>query len=133
MPPANNGKDRKLPEGFALPQIRPVRHDEWDKFGFDENSSLLVRTTEQGYDFYVNLDNIHLLSEIKTKSNVAAKLLEDKYKYALVLIGLALLQNNSKNKHNDENGDIIKEISETTKKLSSIILPMISYLGELEE
>ncbi|MCW3999907.1 MAG: hypothetical protein NWE93_06685 [Candidatus Bathyarchaeota archaeon] len=135
-PPATNaGKDRTLPEGLALPQIRPVRHDEWGKFGFDENSALLARDTgEQGYDFYVNLDNIHLLSEIKSKSNVTAKLLEDKYKYALVLIGLALLQNNSKNKHRvDENGDIVQEIAEMTKKLSPIILPMISYLGELEE
>jgi hypothetical protein len=132
-PSPNNGNDRSLPEGLALPQIRPVRHDEWEKFGFDENSALLARDTgEEGYDFFVNLDNIHLLSEIKYRSNINAKLLEDKYKYALVLIGLALLQNNSKKKQED-NGDIVKEISETTQRLSSIILPMISYLGELEE
>ena len=93
----------------------------------------MKHTGTEGYDFYVNMDNIYALSEIKAKSDVDAKLLQERYKYALVLIGLALLKENSDSEEQEnEDRDIFEEISETTMKLSPIILPMISYLGELE-
>jgi hypothetical protein len=41
------------------------------------------------------MDNIHLLSEIKSKTDVNAKLLQERYKYAFVLFGLALLKDYS--------------------------------------
>ena len=51
----------------------------------------------------------------------------------MVLIGLALLKEESDSeKQEKEDRDIFKEVSETTIKLSPIVLPMISYLGELE-
>jgi hypothetical protein len=79
------------------------------------------------------MDNIFLLSEIKIKSELDVKLLQGRYKYALILIGLALLKENSNiDETQNENKDIAKDVFQTTMKLSAIILPMISYLGELE-
>jgi hypothetical protein len=133
-PSINKGDDRTIPDGLSLPQICEVHRDEWETFGFDDNGALIARDTgEEGYDFYVNMDNIHLLSEIKSKTDVNAKLLQERYKYAFVLIGLALLKDYSNGrKQGNDDRDILKEVADTTKRLSPVVLPMIAYLGELE-
>ncbi len=71
-------------------------------------------------------------SEIKARGEVDAQLLQNKYKYAMALIGLALLNNSAKTKDEKNDKDVTKEVCETSSKLSQIILPTISYLGELE-
>jgi hypothetical protein len=134
-PSENKGNDREIPSTLALPQVVEIYHDQWSRFSFNENSALLVKDTgEGGYDFYVNMDNICLLSEIKAKNETDAKLLKERYKYALVLIGLALLneRSNGTEQRQEQEGDIFKQVSETTAKLSPILLPMISYLAELQ-
>ncbi len=125
---------RAVSSRLSLPQVIPIHKDGWAEVGFDENSALKVMYTgEEGYDFYVNMDNICLLSEIKAKSEIDAKLLLERYKYAMVLIGLALLKEYPKDaEQKKDDKDIYKEIMEITAKLSHIVLPMISYLGELE-
>lgn len=133
-PSQEKGSDRSIPSRLSLPQVIEIRKDRWLEFDFSEFSALEVKHTgTEGYDFYINMDNIYLLSEIKAKSDVDAKLLNEKYKSALVLIGLALLKENSDNEEQkDEDRDLLKEVSETTMKLAPIVLPMISYLGDLE-
>jgi len=133
-PSQEKGSDRSIPSGLSLPQVIEIRNDRWPEFDFSEFSALEVKHTgTEGYDFYINMDNIYLLSEIKVKSDVDAKLLNERYKSALVLIGLALLKDNSDNEEQkDEDRDLLKEVSETTMKLAPIVLPMISYLGDLE-
>ena len=133
-PSEKEGGDRAVSSSLALPQVIEIYQNQWSDFKFNENSALEVKDTrEEGYDFYVNMDNICLLSEIKAKSEIDARLLKERYKYALVLIGLALLKEHPIGKEQEEqDGDIFKEVSETTVKLSPILLPMISYLGELE-
>ena len=134
-PPSDKpGSDRSIPSGLSLPQVIEVRKDQWPEQHFNENSALNIKDTGgQGYDFYVNMDNVCLLSEAKAKTDVDAKLLSERYKYALVLIGLALLKGGSEDSEQKENEvDIFKQVSEITTKLSPILLPMISYLGELE-
>jgi hypothetical protein len=134
-PPSSEvGEDRSILSSLSLPQIIEIHKDHWSEVKFTEESALLVKDTgDEGYDFYVNMDNICLLSEVKARSDIDAKLLSGRYKYALVLVGLALLKehvDSKEEKKNDE--DVFKEVSEVTERLSPIILPMISYLGELE-
>lgn len=133
-PSKEKGSDRSAPSQLSLPQVIEIRKDRWPEFDFSEFSALEVKHTgTEGYDFFINMDNIYLLSEIKVKSDVDAKLLNETYKSALVLIGLALLKENSENEEQkDEDKDLLKEVSGTTMKLAPIVLPMISYLGDLE-
>jgi hypothetical protein len=132
-PLEKEGDDRSISSSLSLPQVVEIHRHQWQEYNFDENSALRPRDTgDQGYDFFVNMDNIYLLSEIKAKSDVNAKLLQERYKYALILIGLALMKDYASNKEQEADRDILKEVEETTSKLSPIILPMISYLGELE-
>src|SRR5205085_11764131 len=105
---------------------------------FNEHSALAVKgSDEDGYDFFVNIDNIHLLSELKPAKNSDIQTIQAKYKFGLVLIGLALLNENglghSKDNVEDKEEDTIFEvIARTTKAISPVIIPMIDSLGSLE-
>jgi hypothetical protein len=143
-PPASNkqGNDSKKPESFAVPNIIEVTKDgrsgthNWAEQDFNNTSALKVKGSEDdGYDFFVNLDNIHLLTELKPAKSSDIKAIEAKYKFGLVLIGIALLQSDTQEKK--ENGEkeeesIFETIYKTENALSPIIIPMIDSLGALE-
>lgn len=133
-PSAESGDSRQIPSGLSLPHVIEVYQHEWEDYGFTKYSALKVQDAgEEGYDYYVNMDNIYALTEIKAKNKEDAQLLLKKYQYALVLIGLALLKEHSKEDDDKNEGyNILTLILEITSKLSPVILPMISYLGDLE-
>ena len=131
------GKDRMGSAYLDLPHTWGVRKEEWERHNFTKESALSVKYggKEEGYDFYVNMDNIHLQTEIKGNPKIDLALLEARYKYGMVLIGLALLKEFEKNEKKEkerENENIYQEISETTQAISPFLLPMISSLGEIE-
>jgi hypothetical protein len=139
-PPDGENKDGKsiTPAGIKLPNVREITHSDWEMVNFDRESALAVLSAEEGvYDFYVNMDNIHLQTEIKpiAKDENKMKLLKARYKYGMVLIGLSIL-GYVKNYENLDNGEEDKiddpetTIRLVTKMVSPIILPMIDVLGD---
>lgn len=129
-PPGEEGKERQTPSAFDIPNIIEVRKDEWDRHGFNKESALKVMDSgENGYDFYINMDNIYLLTEIKGRIKTDPKILETQYKYGMVLIGMSLLR--ELEEKDDES--IYEKIYEMTKAVSPVLLPMIATLGTLEE
>jgi hypothetical protein len=131
------------PSSLALPDVEEIRRENWEKHKFDKFSAMKVMDNgEGGYDFFVNMDNIHLLCEIKAQRASNPKLLEGQYKYGLVLITLGILkefrkplkgENKNDNEQTDSNElDVFLTIQKVSQALSPIILPMINYLGELE-
>lgn len=137
--PSSNkdGNESKRQDGFAIPNIIEVSKDgrtghKFDEQNFDDSSALKVKgSDEDGYDFFVNIDNINLLTELKSANNSEVKALEAKYKFGLVLIGIALLQNNIQ-KENNEEENVFELIVKVTKAISPIIIPMIDSLGAIE-
>ncbi|MCZ3366535.1 MULTISPECIES: hypothetical protein [Methanobacterium] len=131
-PAGGNGNRQKAPSALNLPNIYPVKTDEWNNHNFDGESALRVEDAgDEGYDFYINMDNVYLLNEIKSRTKIDPKILESQFQYGMVLIGLSLLNQLSSNDKDDER-DIEKEISLTTKAIAPMLLPMIISLGELE-
>jgi len=129
-PPGDKKGERHIPSSFDIPNIIEVRSSEWDKYGFDKESALKVKDTgEGGYDFYINMDNIYLLTEIKGRFKSDPKVLEAQYKDGMVLIGMSLL----KELEEKEEESIYEKIYEVTKAISPVLLPMIATLGTLEE
>lgn len=137
--------EAEVPSALSLPDVKEVRQPDWVKHSFDKFSGLkAVDNGEGGFDFFVNMDNVYLLTELKNRNDQDPKLLEAQYKYAMVLIALALLKKSREAAENkdqnakEENGDIesstriFKDIITVTSALSTIIIPMIVYLGELE-
>jgi hypothetical protein len=133
-PPSDtNGDKRQNYSMLSLPQVIEIHKEHWDDHKFNEFSALDVKDTGSGgYDFFVNMDNTYLLTEIKARNDINAKLLQERYKYALVLIGMALLKDASARKEQTDSSDTTTAIAKITTSLSVILLPMISYLGELE-
>jgi hypothetical protein len=136
-PSDNKGGDADKQENLSLPEIFEVREDEWDKFNFDRESALEVKDAgDEGFDFFVNMDNIYLLTEKKSNITISPSLMDARYKFGMVLIGLALLKadDNEKNSDsNDSNNNVYKKISYTTRTISPILLPMVAGLGDLRE
>jgi hypothetical protein len=126
---------------LALPPITPVSRDEWPKHGFDEFSALKVvlSDSEDGvdaYDFYVNVDNRYLkVAQKETRTDPA--LLERQFIYGLVLLGLALLQDQRNGNDEDDDapsdseGGVEALVARSTKAIAPILLPMIDAIGGL--
>lgn len=134
----NKGKDTLTPAGISLPNVREVTHEEWDTYDFDRESALAVLSTGNDInDFYVNMENIHLQSELKpiAKNEAKMKLLKARYKYSMVLIGLSILgygknHHNREDEHKSEIEDPSQVVRQVTRMVSPVILPMIAVMGD---
>lgn len=138
-PPSSDekGKDTEKRSRLELPRVIEVRRGEWDAHSFNDESALrVVDSGEHGYDFYVNMDNIHLLTEQKVSSSLDSRLLDAKYKYGMVLIGIALLREYEREKDSEastaDEEDISSRVLDLTKAISPVLLPMIGSLGDLK-
>lgn len=137
-PPGDEGNDKQKPSFLNTPEIRDVHRDSWGKHNFDEFDGLDVVSIGEGkYDFYVNIDNICLQTELKyAKPSVDIDILTAQFRYGIVLIGMSLLRelhSPQNNDQNNENGESIPErVKLFTRAISPILIPMIATLGQLE-
>ena len=140
-PSTKSGKDRQKPTYLDIPNPLEIRRNEWEKYGFDEKSALKVKYAgeESGYDFFINMDNVYLQLEIKEDNKIDPKLMEARFKFGMILLGISLLNYDEKRKKleevdskKDEDTSIYKKISTFSEAISPTLLPMIASLGELE-
>jgi hypothetical protein len=160
-PPANDpGDEREMPSGIALPNIIPIEEANWNSVepAFHKHSALRVRTTDvqdstatgngddrhDVFDFIINMDNVFLKSELKSSKD-AIELVQKRWQYALVLVGLALLHDDKQKSKSeagkrkdsawqaadsdqDESGSeqIDQRIEALTIALAPVLLPMIA-------
>lgn len=139
-----NGQ-REEPSGIEIPQPILVYAETWEKQAppFNKHTALRVRedqTDEDAkdtYDFYVNMDNAHLLAELKEFPN-EPEVTKTRFQVALVLIGLALLYDHiqrgktTPENENDNELGIEQRIEEVTAAIAPVLLPAIRSLGSLE-
>lgn len=161
-PGREEGQGRESPAGINLPTITRVYEESrngsrvWTDMvpPFDRYSALRVKhfgrddedgggglSQEDVYDFFVNMDNLYLRTEQK-HSRVDAKLIEARFEYGMVLIGLGLLYENIRNQKSssnaeseddaEEKSDVFGTIERDTKAIAPVLLPMIEHLGGLE-
>lgn len=136
-PPAEEGNgSRKLPGGVSMPNMIEVREAEWDKHAFDRESALKVMAgDDESYDYFINMDNLYLLNELKVlPAHDDPKLMQSKFKYAMVLLGMMILK-----EMGDANGSDFEEsmnaeeaVFKFTSMVAPVILPMIDALGDLQ-
>jgi hypothetical protein len=97
----------------------------------DENDDRSV------YEFYVNVDNIYLQTDMK-QGNGDASVTEMKFIYGNVLIALALIhdqkraEKKSQSEDADEEEPIRRRIEQVTRALGPFLVPMVDYLGGLD-
>jgi len=140
-PPSTNekGDDVEKQSSLDLPEVIEVYEEDWDHHNFERESALrVVDSGVGGNDFFINMDNIHLLTEKKSNTKLDSKLLDARYKYGMVLLGIALLKDEEESNNKGElidNGEdnVYNKIAYLTKAVSPILLPLISGLGDLQE
>jgi hypothetical protein len=147
-PDDEEGKGREHPMGISLPDIKTVIEEEWNNYDppFTPRTALRVKSDinedeKTVYDFFINIDNIYLKAELKSIA-LDPDLMRARFKYGMVLLGLALLHDYEESKKRFiKNGDIEEEdkviniedkIEEFTKAVAPVLIPMISTLGELD-
>lgn len=149
-PSEKEGQSRETSGKIALPQIHRVKEEDWaiKDPPFDKYTSLRIKRVgddvsnngNDAYEFFVNVDNVYLKSELKTtKSDVS--LVCAKFVFGMVLLGLGLLQGHAEAKKigKDNDGDeledgmpIEEQVESTTRALAPVLLPMIEELGGLD-
>lgn len=141
LPPGEESEEtRKLPSGLSLPNIIELtkKDENWSRHFKEDEDALAVKDTGEGsYDFYINMDNVFLRTEIKGNTKIDPRLLEARFKYGMVLLGISLLEHFEKETEKEteiqKNGlSIYDEIFSVSKAISPILLPMIASLGDLE-
>ena len=131
--------DNDTQQGLSVPVPTPVYEPYWALHNFDKYSALKVEyhpaTDEKGagsYEYYVNMDNIHLKTELKgTKGDI--EIIKSRWQFGMVLIGIALLNGSKQESENDDTPTPQENVRELTKAIAPILLPMIEHLGALSE
>jgi hypothetical protein len=159
-PSKSEGNEREIPSGIELPEVRKVYENPeqgakgWEDMSppFDKYSAMHVvhagRSGDNGddrdiYDFFVNADNIYLKSEMKPKDQ-DSEVVSARFIYGMVLLGLALLQEEKKSEEQtsgdimnghvgeDDTPSIEDKVESFSKAVAPVLLPMIDYLGALD-
>ncbi len=132
--------------GLALPEITRVKEEDYNNFTFHrftEESALVIVNAGNGddeneasvFDFYVNVDNKYLRIVQKESPKVDPRLLEAKFTYALVLVGLALIHDDKLHDRRDDESEGVEDIEDivvrATSALAPVMLPMIEAIGDL--
>jgi hypothetical protein len=124
---------------YAPPRWQPVKKETWSDHDFNEDSALRIVSSgetvqnKQEYDFYVNVDNQHLIRHVQqTGTDLEAG--RSIYGNALVLIALALVRRWDKRDEDrqDESDDSISiedYVAYASEGISVVLLPMLKQLA----
>jgi len=125
-PPTDKGDDKSLFSGTSgMPNIIEVRKKEWDNYGFTKHDCLeIINNGDLGFDFAINMDNHYLLNELLRDSDDDTMITKMKYKYAVSIIGMALIHSNAE----DKSKDIMRVLSPVIVPLT--MLDISSHLTE---
>lgn len=131
---SNTPPESKLKPQKALPSIIEVRKDDWTKYGMNEHSAIKIKHNEDGFDFFCNLENKYLLTEILTSKNPTSYL-EGVFTTALVVASMSAIshyQQHNKKAAEDDQIDICEAIDHFSIALAPTIIPIVSELSKIE-
>ena len=144
----DHGRKSK-PARIALPNIAEVFEKDWGEQNppFDRSTALRIRHADNVddkdiYDFIVNMDNVHLKTELK-RTTTEIELTQARFKFGLVLLGLAVLQESGNGSEAGTDGassesddppgiNVEDQVEGFTRAVAPMLLPMIESLGALD-
>lgn len=138
QPPGKvRSKNRETPSSVGIPTIIETYKHEWDSVGMNEESGLKLMKVDESSDYFVNMDNKYLLTELKNiKDESQIKLTNAKYKYSMALLALSI-ESYYKSQNDDiDDGfkvDVTEAVDKITTMISPILIPMIESMSGLEE
>jgi len=121
------------PDELSLPPVSEVHRDDLASHGMSVGDALKVVSVENGYDFYVNVDNPYLESERRRNRKEDPRILENQFECSLVLVALLLL--NAKREAVEDTGGQIAmtpdEVGRITTMLAPGLIPIARVLGRI--
>lgn len=136
-PPAGTGGDKKrqAPNQLALPKIYEVNQVNWTDHDMDRDSALVIKKTDEGSDYYLNMDNRYLLTELKViRDKEKMELTKARYKYSMTLIGMSAESHClGLSDEDEEEKDVTKCAREITSIIAPVLIPMIESMAALDE
>jgi len=137
-PPGKDSNKHSIkPTGVQMPNIEEVYEEDWQKHEMNDRTSLVIKRSGnddngEAFDFFINMDNIHLKTELKLVASDSAKVMlyKSRYKYALALLGLSMLGYIKENNDPDDEQDVESVVKENCEMISPVILPLITVLGD---
>ena len=100
-----------------------------------ESALKITSVADNQYDFFINMDNIYLNTEIKSvgKNDEKIKILKLRYKFSMILLGFSIINyySNVKKQENEEEINIEKKVEQSTSSISAVILPIIESMSEI--
>ena len=130
-PPKNQDESgkRESPETAALPNVQEVYSDQWDQYNMDKESAMIMYSTDEGDDFFLNMDNQYFLTELKAiKDKDRTELSKARYKYSMTLIGMSVVSY-YKDKEEVDSAEQVKIVSTL---IAPILIPMLDAMAELD-
>lgn len=129
---------------LAPPSITEIHKDEWGDHQFDKYSAIKLRNDGQGgYDCFINVDNVFLLTELSKAKEVDKPLVKFWFVYGLILAALGMIRHqmrliekgtfNEKNQQLiDNNNEVAVELEDINRYcdgLAQVIVPIIRALN----
>ena len=134
-PPDKDKKgDQKTPNGFAMPNIVPVRQQEWANYEMDRFSALVYRPNEAGDDYFLNMDNSYLLAELKGRRDPGyIQLTESRYHYSMALIGMSVISYYKNRDKGDQEDpvDVPEMVKTISTMIAPVLIPMLESMADL--
>lgn len=139
-PSKQEGEDHESSAELKLPRVRPVYENEFKKLGFTDRTALTIKNSgetvkgEAVYDFFLNMDNLYLLRELKY-TRLEPELVREQFKIGLVLLGLALIHDRSDGGSQDSSEpeqSVEEQVEAVTRAAAPIILPLVHTVSELD-
>jgi len=120
-----------------IPKPNPVSRDQWASYGFDESTALTVRNSGNegdSYDYFINVDNVHLLREQKFNSKVDPKVHFARYQVLMTLIGMSCIKivEDQEKAGKTPTRSVEEMVEDTTRAVAAVILGVIDPLAGLD-
>jgi len=141
--PTNESK--KSAPALALPKVVDVRREDWEKRKppFTTHTAVqLMHDDNGGYDFFLNVDNAYLLTELHRTKEMERPLVKFWFKWGLVLAAMGMVQEEKQRaaakpeadvgmrdeETNEAAGQSLQDIASRCDGLARVIIPIIRSL-----
>jgi hypothetical protein len=97
--PSTPGRDKDGGQASAprlsIPNVYEVRQDQWEEHDMGPTDAIRIKSAgadQESYDFYVNMDNVFLVNQIRRNRTEDPRILEYWFKYGLALVAASMLK-----------------------------------------
>ncbi len=117
---------------LAMPNIIEIRREQWADHDMGPLDAIRIKRAgeeTEGYDFYVNMDNAFLITEMRRNKATERPILEFWFKFGLALLAVSMLKMPDI-EHRNQDDVSVETIENLVAGLARVIIPVVWRLHE---